>query len=54
MHIIKELSKVKRRSAKKLPYLSAGLLDPSLSLRSNVVPSLKSTKPSEGVKRMGP
>ena len=48
------LARVKRRSAKKIPFMSAGLVDPAVSFRTNVVPSLKPSHHSEGVKRQRP
>lgn len=54
----KALEKMKRRSAKSLSYLSAGLADPSVSLRTSIIRVHRAGDPPHppqgGVKRMHP
>ena len=52
----KALERVKRRSAKSLSYLSAGLVDPAVSLRTSIIRTRRAGDPphSSGVKRMHP
>ena len=52
----KALERVKRRSAKSLPYLSAGLVDPAVSLRTTIIRTRRAGDPphASGVKRMHP
>ena len=53
--LAKSLARVKRRSAKDLSFMSTGLVDPSVSLRTNIVSSLKPHRyDTGGVKRGHP
>lgn len=52
----KALERVKRRSARSLSYMSAGLVDPAVSLRTSIIRTRRAGDPphSSGVKRMHP